>query len=340
MNTTRKFWLVLAGTVLIMGMIACSCNGLAQTPTATPPPPQPSPTEEPPTLTPVPPTPFTETTGKIAFDSDRDGNNNIYVINTDGSNLTQLTDNQADNGCPAWSPDGQKIAFAALDSDKNSEIYIMNANGSDPTQLTHNKWGDGASPRGNCFSITWSPDGQKIAFTSFDSSEDTSIYVMNADGSNQTRLTDPTKSDDGDPAWSPDGQKIAFDSDGIYLMNADGSNQTRLTDPTKIAGADPAWSPDGQKIAFSSFVPPSFGPPGNTATFISVMNADGSNETQLNVVGEQGEPLAWSLDGQKIAFGSYENNQNIIYLVNADGSNPTPLTTSADGNCNDPSWSR
>ena len=111
------------------------------------------------------------------------------------------------------------------------------ADGSNLTRLTNNP-GDDDEP-------VWSPDGQRIAFTS-DRDGINAIYVMNADGSNQTRLTAAQIERNDEPAWSPDGQYIVFESrrDGnpeIYVMNADGSNQTRLTnDP----GADrrPDWT--------------------------------------------------------------------------------------------------
>ena len=149
------------------------------------------------------------------------------------------------------------------------------------------------------------------------------IYVMNADGSGQTRLTN-NPATDGDPHWSPDGSKIAFysDRDGnaeIYVMNADGSGQTRLTNnPT--TDATPDWSPDGSKIAFAS------NRDGTSAIF--VMNADGSGQTRLTTGTALGEGLPdWSPDGRKITFGrvtSY-NNPDVI-VMNADGSGQTNLT--------------
>ena len=102
---------------------------------------------------------------------------------------------------------------------------------------------------------------------------------MNADGSNQTRLTNNTAFDDG-PSFSPDGSKIAFVSardggDEIYIMNADGSNQTRLTNNSPlVTDFYPSFGPDGSKIAFSSDRDGNFE--------IYVMNADGSNQTPLS----------------------------------------------------------
>ena len=101
---------------------------------------------------------FSGTNGKIAFSSERDGNGEIYVMDADGSNPTNLTNNGATDGGPAWSPDGGKIAFTS-ERDGNYEIYVMDADGSNPTNLTNNSAWD-SEP-------AWSPDGSKIAFESY-----------------------------------------------------------------------------------------------------------------------------------------------------------------------------
>ena len=164
------------------------------------------------------------------------------------------------------------------------------------------------------------------------------IYVMNVDGSNQTRLTDnPAQENSSD--WSPDGSKIAFNSnrDGnleIYVMNADGSGVERLTngDPADIT---PDWSPDGNKIVFVSN---RWGSPD-----IFVMNADGSNHVRLtDNPGRELNP-AWSPDGERIAFDSDLLNlipgpPDEIFVMDANGSNPVNLTNNqADDTW--PDWS-
>ncbi len=110
---------------------------------------------------------------KIAFVSDRDGNVEIYVMNADGSEQINLTNNPASDWFPSWSPDGKKIVFNS-DRDGNYEFYVMNADGSEQKRLTNNRAYD--------WSSSCSPDGKKIVFTSVRDwiSE---IYVMNADGS-------------------------------------------------------------------------------------------------------------------------------------------------------------
>ncbi|NIO48958.1 MAG: DUF5050 domain-containing protein [Candidatus Aminicenantes bacterium] len=110
---------------------------------------------------------------KIAFQSNRDGSWEIYVMNADGSEQKRLTNNHTGGVSPSWSPDGKKIAFQS-DRDENREIYVMNADGSEQKRLTNN--------RANDLYPSWSPDGKKIAFFS-DRDGNWEIYVMNADGS-------------------------------------------------------------------------------------------------------------------------------------------------------------
>jgi hypothetical protein len=172
---------------------------------------------------------------RIAYTDHTDSfNREIFTIRVDGSEVRNFTqDDSISDDSPAWSPDGSTIAFTR--SFGQPALYTKRVDGtSDPVVL--------ASGAG---SPDWAPDGSKIAF---DSSRDGNgeIYVMNPDGSGQTRLTNNT-AHDGDPAWSPDGSKIAFTSerDGsleIYVMNADGTNQTRITDDSQD-DMQPTWQP-------------------------------------------------------------------------------------------------
>jgi Tol biopolymer transport system component len=182
---------------------------------------------------------FSPNGGRIAFDNGGQPSANIFVINTDGSGLGQLThDAAARNIRPDWSPDGRKIAFTSR-RDGNDEIYVMNADGTDQTRLTDNPASDLAP--------AWSPDGRKIVFQS-DRDGNEEIYVMNADGSDQTRLTDYPGRDE-DPDWSPNGRSIAFHRDiepiadrilEVFVMNADGTNQMPLTGLPSENG-HPGW---------------------------------------------------------------------------------------------------
>ena len=131
---------------------------------------------------------------KIAFMSNRNGNDEIYVMNTDGTEQTRLTNNTDDDRSPSWSPDGAKIAFVSGDIFTNVEIYVMNADETEQKNLTDNPASDSW--------LSWSPDGKKIAFVSGDIFVNVDIYVMNADGTEQIRLTNNTDEDLA-LSWSP-----------------------------------------------------------------------------------------------------------------------------------------
>lgn len=249
----------------------------------------------------------------------------IFVVNADGSALTQVTQSPGFDLEPSWSPDGQKIAFTRWIAGEFAlaEIHVVGADGAGLTRVTNEPGFDGEP--------SWSPDGQRIAFVSRrDGNRE--IYVMNADGSAQTRLTnDPA--DDGQPSWSPDGQQIAFTSlrDGnseVYVMDADGSAPTLLTNHPASDG-DPTWSPDGRRIAFES------DRDGNAEIYI--MGADGSAPTRLtNHPAFDGDP-SWSPIGQ-IAFTSGRDGfPSHIYVMNADGSAVTRLTNRSSSDAN-PTW--
>ena len=265
---------------------------------------------------------------RIAFSSRRDGNNEIYVMNADGSGQTRLTDHEAYDVYPHWSPDGRRIGFISRGrtSGENNHIYVMNADGSGVTRLMDTQSGSYMP------FISWSPDGQRIASSSSgsgSSSDSGEIYVMNADGSGATRLTYNDARDWG-PRWSPDGRRIAFSSrtDGnpdTYVMNADGSGVTRLTDGGSLFVS---WLSDSQRIAVSVRGGDWAGDlDGNYEIYVA--NADGSGVTRLT------DNDAYDISrSRRIVFDwNYE-----IYVVNADGSGVTRLT---DNDAYDwlPSWS-
>lgn len=174
---------------------------------------------------------------KIAFVSRRDGNEEIYVMNADGSGQTNLTNNPAWDTSPVWSPDGRQFLFVSTRDQTTggiAQIWVMNSDGSVPTELT---------TVGNNSSAAWSPDGTKIAFVS-ERDGNSEIYVMNPDGSGQARLTRSADTD-SQPAWSLDSRRIAYVSgrDGIpqiYVMGSDGLERTRLTTTTEFLW-QPVW---------------------------------------------------------------------------------------------------
>jgi Tol biopolymer transport system component len=275
------------------------------------------------TMTPAQAT-FPGKNGKIAFTHTsihgRKEVLDIYTVNPDGTNLTNLTANTSTSvseGGPAWSPDGTKIAFS---SDLNSksvlgsnDIYVMDADGSNPKRLTNNDYRFQ-------YVGSWSPDGAKMVLSCYRSLYE--VCTMDADGSNLTQLT---SGDNEGPTWSPDGTKIAYrgSSGGIHTMNPDGSNKTLA-----IAGGDQAdWSPDGTKIAYRRY------PPGQGHSDIFIANADGSNPVNLtaSISNTSYETVpTWSPDGTKIAFssnlGEKDEMDYEIYVIDADGRNLKRLT--------------
>lgn len=267
------------------------------------------------TLTAVVPTPNGGGRGEIAFYSSRDGNFEIHVMNSDGSNLRNLTNNSANDQYPAWSPSGSRMTFIS-NRDGNNEIYFMNNINLVPYNLTNNTVED--------YNPAYSPDGSQIVFDSLRrGSRD--IYIMNTHETSQRRLTINT-TDDYDPTWSSDGSQIAFVLDqygnkDIYVMDADGTNQRRLTNNAAV-DEYPAWSPDGSLIAFTTNR--------DGANEIYVMNADGGNERRLTYNSTNDWYPAWSPDGTRIAFVSMRDGNAEIYDMNANGMNQRRLTNDFD----------
>ena len=313
------------------------------TPTATPTPvpPTATPTPVPPTTTPTPvpptatPTPVPTATpmptgvpvqnfqvGRIAFESTRSGNSDIYVMNADGTGLKQLTNHPEWDHSPAWSPDGQRIVFHSL-RDGNWEIYVMNADGTGVTRLTDHPEPDRRP--------SWSLDGQRIAFESHRDGNG-NVYIMNADGTDVRQFTNHAEWD-GWPTWSHYGRQIAFFSlrganGDIYVMESDGTNLTRLTDHHEW-DEEPAWMPSGPRIAFASRRD------GNQEIY--VINPDGGGLTRITDHPASDSKPAWSADGRGIAFESDRDGNWEIYVIGRDGSNPTRLTNN-DSYDGWPSW--
>jgi Tol biopolymer transport system component len=267
-------------------------------------------------------------TGRIAFMTNRDGNQEIYAIDATGSGLANLSNNPANDYDPSWSPDGKLIAFSS-NRDGNPEVYVMNADGTGQKRLTSDPNIDGAP--------SWSPDGTHIAFIS-GRGGGLAIYTMDDNGTRPVRLTAASdQANLGSPAWSPDGTRIAFVStrdfsEGsfeIYVINIDGTGEKRLTHNAAIDG-DPAWSPDSTRIAFTSTRT-------NPNGSIYVMNADGTN--QKLVTSNEGSDSApnWSPDGRWLAFASLRDGKLGIYVMDASGSHQTPVVIDAKDNFS-PSW--
>lgn len=289
---------------------------------------------------------------QIAFESYRDGNAEIYLLDIASGIPLNLTHHERADTRPVWSPDGRWIAFASNRTD-NYEIYVIDADGGNVRNLTRHASDD--------FAPTWSPDGAQMAFISRRQGN-SEIYIMDvanilADSACATlpdmfflsqsqpcapavrRLTS-SGADEANPVWSPDGRRIAFvqetDQDSeIYAMSVQcdlpqGCRSDRYNlsdDPAR--DRDPAWSPDGRRIAFASNR--------GGAWDIYVMTADGSQIQRLtDGTGTNVNP-SWSPDGQQIVFAGRRSGGWALYMINADGGNIRRLTYNKDEDFR-PAW--
>ena len=284
------------------------------------------------TRTPTPtPTPRPVTTGTssgvIAFSSERDGNQEVYLLDLATGMQTNLTKNPADDGYPKWSADRQRIAFST-NRDGKWQVYMMNRDGTGQRNLTKDPHDTGY--------VDWSPDGRSLLFASSKYGPKDEIFISSADGSNVKRLTnDPAE--DVHPVWSPDGGKIAFASerDGnrqIYVMNVDGTNPIRLN-RNRWYDDYPSWSPNGSQLAFAS----DRDSQDSNKLDIYVMNADGSNVRRVIADPRNDLHPTWSPDGKMLAFSSDRFGDRDILIVNKDGTGVRRVVSSP-GNDEHPHW--
>jgi Tol biopolymer transport system component len=286
---------------------------------------------------------FPGTNGKIVFETNRDGNEEIYAMNADGTNRVDLTRNPTDDTDPRWSADGSRIVFAS-NRTGNYQIYTMNAAGSGVTRVTHDS-NDDRRP-------TWTADGH-ILFQN-GTFPNRAIFRIDAGGNGLQQLT-PVSSDNATVAAAPRGGRIAFSStrgDGtqrLYTANADGS-AARLVLPSppgpETADVEADWSPRGNALLFDRFT---FGGP--VTSDLYVVRADGSSLRRLTNTPDRLElQPAWSPDGTKITFFGITaigtpNEHDAVYTMNADGSGETEISTpripyldAFDGDRIDPFW--
>jgi len=268
--------------------------------------------------------------GRIAFESSRTGNNDIFTMGPDGSTQINITNHPANDVFPAWSPDGTKITFSSDRAEAgNLDVYVVNVDGSGLIRLTNAPGED----RGT----SWTSDGQTIVFHSSrfrDATHTFDVFTMNADGSNQTVVFT-----NGAAAYvcgdSTNGI-IVFNSSGdplgtnppvgtnprdfeIFTMNMTGGNVFQVTN-NPVLDSGPKWSPDCSMISYNSL--------DTTSLDVHRINADGTGDVNLtNTPGIFDAFSAWSPDGSRIVFSSNRDVNFEIYTMDStDGGNVNRLT--------------
>ncbi len=277
---------------------------------------------------------------KIVFARHENGVTNLYKSDPDGNNRTQLTDfGIGEYWKVAVSPDGLNILFASAGGEfTTAQIWMVDADGQNLQNLTSDNQRFYEYP-------SWSPDGSQIAYHSYVPGGEGDIFIMNADGSGKTNVTN-SSTGDWWPDWSPDGNKIAFHTieagkaHYISTINVDGTGRSVLLQGESTFFANPSWSPDGNKIAFRS----------NFETEVSweicVAEADGSDIECLTDLGDEQITHrfpSWSPDGSHIAFDSNRDSSADlfdVFVVGTDGSGLTNITGKDDNSASFfPHWS-
>jgi TolB protein len=262
---------------------------------------------------------------RIAFVSSRSGNKELWVMDYDGQNQTQLTKARTIAVAPRWSPDASRIAYTCLAGTFQICMYSMELG---RTVAFPHFGGTNASP-------SWSPDGTRLAFMSSVAGTP-NIYTADATSGGTLKRITVSGGPDAQPVWNrKTGQQIAFVSGRgglpqLYVMNADGTNAEKLDLPDMGYVVDPDWSPNGQLLAFSWRRPD-----GNFDIY--VMDISTHQLVQLTRDSGRNEKPSWAPDGRHLAFQSMRTGRWQIWSMLADGTEARQLTT--EGNNESPNWS-
>ncbi|MFN8412961.1 MAG: hypothetical protein U0Z26_11280, partial [Anaerolineales bacterium] len=280
-----------------------------------------------PSATPIP-RPTSTNGGRIVFTCTRGDYNQLCIVNRDGTGYTQLTDMEASNYYPVFTPDGGGLLFS---SNRNGsfDLYLLQFDQKQLVQLTNNI--------GNVISPDYSPDGRQIVFANQVAGGQTSIWMMNADGLNPHLVYEGSNTIVA-VAWSPNGEKIAYAMSvgvpqeyEIFTMDTNGKNHTRVSQGLKGIGGSLDWSPDSNTLLIYA------GPYADKDIFR--IEAITGSYTQLTDGGNNAGAV-YSPDGRFIVFNSLRNNdQADLYIMRADGQNPQQLTNNPEPDWG-PQWTK
>lgn len=260
---------------------------------------------------------------KIAFVRNEGNNNDIYIMDEDGTNRVSLTNGAFVDDYPIWSPDGKYIAFHSGRSG-NFEIYVMTSTGENTTNITNSEFDD--------INPSWSPDSSQIVFSSFREGN-LNLYISNLITGDVKQITDTSDRSEQYPDWSPDGQRLVFSETfgptqaSLVTMNINGRNRETIYDfgPNQLI-ITPAWSPDGNFIAFTKHEIAETSGVYKSADLYTV-RFNGSSPVLLT----QGNDPDWSPDGKRLIFWYWSAaNGSDIFSINIDGSGLVNLTNTPD----------
>ena len=264
-----------------------------------------------------------ELAGRIVFVSFRDGDQELYLMSADGSELTNLTNDPADDFDPDWSPNGEQIAFVSKRIREEVHIFVMDADGGNVRQITVEASG-GLAPR-------WSNGGDKIVF-----SRGAGLVVADANGENQLVVLDAEAGDGEEPCragafaggWSPDDSKIVYYTANIVTqegqlctVTSDGSQEVEvLVSGPANYNVEPVWSPDGRYVAYRII--------DDGVHDISILDIETGEITNVTSDEQIDVEPDWSPDGEWIVFASIRDGNNFdIYVMRRDGSDLLRLTS-------------
>lgn len=261
-------------------------------------------------------------TSKVTFVSNRDGNNEIYMMDFDGKRQRRITYNEDLDMLPSWSFDKEKLLYTSYRKG-NPDLYMFHLY-TGKTELI-------STGQAN-YSADWSREGDRIVYTSTRSGN-AEIYIKDMKTRKEKRVTF-TRAIDTSPSWSPNGREIAFVSNRggtaqVYLMDAEGSNIRRITSEGTRHDS-PEWSPDGTQLAYTLMI--------EGRIDIYIYNLKNNTISKLTENAWRNENPTWSPDGRHIIFSSNRSGTYQLYTIDYDGTNLRQLTSRGENKM--PGWQK